>query len=239
MSVASPPASAAPIAPSAPGRWSLHGLGARAGDRPLFAGVSLEVPAGHWVELTGRNGVGKTTLLRILAGLVRPDGGELRLGASAVDPRDPRWRAGLLYIGHAAALKGTLDAAENLRSWLALDHGGRAAPATVDALLTRCGLARRAHVPADRLSAGQRKRVQMARMAASTASLWLLDEPSNALDTDGQALLVELITTHLARGGTAVIASHQRLPVAAPALTLDMNGHSTRRSPAREASSPE
>ncbi|MEZ5649250.1 MAG: heme ABC exporter ATP-binding protein CcmA [Burkholderiaceae bacterium] len=218
--------------------WSVHDLAARAGDRPLFAGVSIVVPPGHWVDLTGDNGVGKTTLLRLLAGLSRPDGGTIRLGERAIDARDPDWRANLLYIGHATALKAVLDARENLRSWMALDRG-RPVPATEPAArLSEVGLARRAHVLADRLSAGQKKRVQMARMAANRAAIWLLDEPGNALDRDGQNLLQTLVDRHLAAGGSAVVASHHRLPIAAPSIGLDMNRHAVRRSRPASATGP-
>ncbi|MEZ5657713.1 MAG: cytochrome c biogenesis heme-transporting ATPase CcmA [Burkholderiaceae bacterium] len=224
-----PPARARPAtrAPSAI-HWSLHELAARAGDRPLFGGVSIDVPPGHWVDLTGHNGVGKTTLLRLLAGLGRPDAGELRLAGEPIDARSETWRAGLLYVGHAPALKAVLDARENLRSWLILDSGRAVSDAVIDQRLAQAGLARRAHVLAERLSAGQRKRVQMARMAANPATLWLLDEPANALDHDGQTLLVALIDAHLADGGTAVVASHHRLPIAAPSIALDMNQHAIR-----------
>ncbi|MEZ5740818.1 MAG: heme ABC exporter ATP-binding protein CcmA [Burkholderiaceae bacterium] len=220
---------AAALAPRTAIAWGPAGLACDAGDRPLFAGVGWQLQPGQWISLTGRNGVGKTTLLRALAGLVRPVAGQVQAGGRTIDPRAPRWRAGLLYLGHAAALKGSLDTTENLATWLDLDLAPAATPPLAP-LLDRAGLARRGRVSADRLSAGQKKRVQLARLAVSVAPIWLLDEPTNALDRDGIVLLEDLLQAHLQAGGSAVIASHQPVGGATPTRQFDLGEFAIRRS---------
>ena len=195
-----------------------HGLTCSRGPTTLFRAVDFGVTAGEWLALRGANGSGKTTLLRAIAGLTRPDTGEVRWDGRNASELGAAFRADFIYAGHAAGIKDDLSAAENLRDTLAL----RAAPATEEALaeaLARVGLDKRRHLPARRLSAGQRRRIGLARLALDPAPLWLLDEPLTALDDDGQRLFTGLLQRHLARGGLALVATHHDV-APAPAREL-------------------
>ena len=188
----------------------LTGVACERGERLLFAALDLHVAAGSIAWLRGANGRGKTTLLRTIAGLSKPAAGRIeRRGAAASWP--------CLYLAHANALKDDLSAAESLRFLLRLadlDHGDE----HVDAALTRVGMAGRRHAPVRTLSQGQRRRVALARLAAATGpALWLLDEPYDALDDDGVALLDGILAEHAGRGGIVVLTSHLPLRVASPA----------------------
>ena len=188
------------------------------GGATLFRDVSFGITPGEWLALRGPNGSGKTTLLRCVAGLTRADAGEVLWDGRSTRGSPAAFHAQLLYSGHAAGVKDDLSAAENLRDDLRL----RAVPAPEDALrdaLARVGLDTRRHLPARRLSAGQRRRIGLARLALDPAPLWLLDEPFTALDDEGQRLFGALLERHLADGGLALIATHH--PVApAPAREL-------------------
>lgn len=192
------PQPAAVVAPSVP-LVSLASLACRRGPRRLFDGLDLSVAAAEAVWLRGCNGGGKTSLLRLIAGFGEPDAGRLSLAARVV------------YIGHATALHGDLTAAEALAFLLNLHrprpmHPG---PDVVMAALARLGMQAQASVSVRSLSQGQRRRVALARLAAETEpSLWLLDEPFDALDADAAAVVTALIGEHLQRGGAALVASH-------------------------------
>ena len=188
------------------------------GGAALFRDLTFGVTPGEWVALRGPNGSGKTTLLRCVAGLTRPDAGEVLWDGRRTGEAGSAFRADFLYAGHAAGIKDDLSAAENLRDALAL----RAAPATNDALvdaLARVGLDKRRHLPARRLSAGQRRRIGLARLALDPAPLWLLDEPLTAHDDDAQRIFTGLLQRHLERGGLALIATHHDV-APAPAREL-------------------
>ncbi len=177
------------------------------GEATLFRDLSFAVTSGEWLALRGANGSGKTTLLRCIAGLTRPDAGEVLWDGLPAAASQSTFRAQFVYAGHAAGIKDDLSAAENLRDTLAL----RAAPAAEDAMreaLAQVGLDKRRHLPARRLSAGQRRRIGLARLALDPAPLWLLDEPLTALDDEGERLFSGLLERHLARGGFALIATH-------------------------------
>lgn len=210
------------ITPNAP-LFQVESLACAAGYRPLFMQLGLSLERGQWIELTGPNGTGKSTLLRALAGLIRPLEGALRWHGKPVSPTSASWRANLVYDGHAPAIKDNLTCAQNLSLWLTLDHGKRPAVSQLDEALELAGIRACASLPAASLSAGQRRRVQLARLSQSSdRPLWLLDEPGNALDKAGLVLLDQLISQHLIGGGCAIIATHQPLSPGSPAIGLSM-----------------
>ena len=192
---------------------SCRGLACTMGNRTLFTDLDLDLPASQWLMLTGDNGSGKSTLLRIIAGLIRPSAGDVRWQDRPRRAGDPDWHSVVLYQGHASGWKDTLTARENLlqQAWLDLGAAGDHEPA-VDAALDRVGLGRQRHLPFLRLSAGQRRRVGLARLVLGRRPLWLLDEPNTALDTDGQVLFAHLLDQHLVAGGCAVVATHLEVP---------------------------
>jgi heme exporter protein A len=201
----------------------VDGLGCTLGNRELFASLSFTLDDGHWLMLTGANGSGKSTLLRILAGLVRPIGGTIRWRGEVRRQGDPEWNARFAYQGHAAGWKETLTARENLTLQARLDRPGASARELVEAgdrAIARVGLVRQRNLPFGRLSAGQRRRLGLARLAMSERPLWLLDEPTTALDTDGQQLFAGLLDEHLGSGGCAVVATHLDFPTRSPSIPL-------------------
>ena len=178
------------------------------GTRRLFAGVSFALESGECLFLQGPNGSGKTSLLRILCGLARPERGEVRWNAEPIGALAEQYRAALAYCGHANALKDDLTPVENLLAVAALagrrvEHGD--ARAALDAL----GIAHLEALPVRSLSAGQKRRVALARLALAEARLWILDEPLTSLDVGAAATLAGLVDAHLERGGIAVLTSHQ------------------------------
>lgn len=182
-------------------------LACRRGDRILFQGLQLEVQAGQVVWLRGANGRGKTSLLRLLAGLSTPEAGQVAWGGGARQ---------LVYIAHANALKEDLTVLECLR-FLARLHGRNESDARLTEALQLFGMASRRDAPVRTLSQGQRRRVALSRLAvADTPAVWILDEPFDALDTDGIATLNALLTRHAARGGSVVLTSHQPLTLTQP-----------------------
>ncbi len=170
----------------------LDGVTGYRGGRILFERLSLVLAAGDAALVTGPNGVGKSSLLRIAAGLLRP-------GAGRVES------AGLALADEHLALDERQRLGDALRFWARFD-GGDAAPA-----MAAMGIGRLAAVPVRMLSTGQRKRAVLARVVASGAPLWLLDEPANGLDADGQVRLAEAVAAHRAGGGAVLAASHQPL----------------------------
>ncbi|MFO1150788.1 MAG: heme ABC exporter ATP-binding protein CcmA [Alsobacter sp.] len=179
--------------------------------RTVFEGLSFRVEPGASLLLTGRNGAGKSSLLLILAGLLEPAGGALR--AEEGDP-ERSLAEQAHYVGHRDALKPSLTPLEALDFWQAMLGPGRTQP---EAALERMGLGHALDLPCGYLSAGQRKRLALARLLVSHRPLWLLDEPTAALDTASQALFEGLVAEHLAAGGLAVAATH--FPLAFPAAT--------------------
>jgi heme exporter protein A len=191
------------------------GLEGQRGERALFRGLELSLQAGDVVWLRGRNGRGKTTLLRLLAGLATPAAGEILRGGRPAS--GTAWRAEMLYIGHANALKDDLNATEAL-AFIAGLRGTKPSASDLKLALTRLGVAERAHAPVRTLSQGQRRRVALARLALpSPPSLWLLDEPFDALDDLGIDSLNQLLTEHAGRGGATLLTSHQPLSLRQPA----------------------
>lgn len=182
------------------------------GDRALFAGLDLCVGAGEWLHVRGGNGCGKTSLLRLLAGLSPPAAGEIRWNGSPVGEVGQEYRNELMYLGHQAGVKDDLTALENLEFAGALD-GCEPRQEDVLAGLARFGLKGREDLPVRFFSAGQKRRVLLARLVSRRAKLWVLDEPFTALDTSAVDMLGELVGEHLAEGGIAVITSHQAVPI--------------------------
>ncbi len=182
-----------------------EGLGCVRGGRRIFDGVDFAVAPAGALLVTGPNGAGKSTLLRLLAGLLRPAAGRLCWDGEDVSADAAAHRRRLVYVGHLDALKPALTAAEHLQFWARLAGlsimGARPA-------LSRFGMEDLADVPARLLSAGQRRRVDLARLALGEAKLWLLDEPTVGLDQDAMTALETAIAAHRAGGGIVVAATH-------------------------------
>ncbi|HTQ82420.1 MAG TPA: heme ABC exporter ATP-binding protein CcmA [Pseudolabrys sp.] len=176
-------------------------LACQRGGREVFAGLNFALPAGEALLVTGRNGAGKSSLLRLIAGLVRVSAGKIELSGGAADSSIGEQAH---YLGHQDAVKGSLTLAENLRFWIEFLGGGK----PVEAALGAVDLAPLADLPAAYLSAGQRRRLSIARLYAVARPLWLLDEPTTALDTASQARLATLMQEHLAGGGLIAAAAH-------------------------------
>ncbi len=183
------------------------------GGRPLFQGVGFTLRAGHWIHVRGANGAGKTSLLRILAGLSPADHGEVLWDGEPVTRDRARDHADLLFLGHHAAVKDELTPLENLRAANELDGHELDDEQALRALI-RFGLKGREDVPVRFLSAGQRRRALLARTMTRPAKLWILDEPLTALDVSAIEGFSTLMGEHLSRGGMAVVTSHQPLPLA-------------------------
>ncbi len=197
------------------------------GVRTIINGLSFGITAGQVLILRGANGSGKTSLLRILAGLTLPDAGTVLWNGERMKALSTTWRDVALYLGHTNALKDDFSAEENLVDALSID-GMDATPAAQLAALEKVGLMERRHVLARRLSQGQKRRVGLARLSLACAyaprkSLWLLDEPTNALDENGVALFNRLISEHLDQGGMACIATHLALNLVSPARELNLD----------------
>lgn len=197
-----------------PTRFMLSALGLSCvrGERRLFAPLDLAVGAGEWLHVRGENGAGKTSLLRVLAGLAHPAEGEIRWDGKPIHDTESGYRQDRLFFGHQGALKDDLTPLENLSFAAAMD-GAELTEAQALAALVRFGLRGRADLPVRVLSAGQKRRVMLARLATRKARLWVLDEPFTALDTKAVDLLTTLVAEHLAGGGMAVITSHQAVPL--------------------------
>lgn len=171
------------------------------GGREIFQGLRFAVISGETLAITGPNGAGKSSLLRLIAGLIRPSRGQIMLEGGDADLSIGEQSH---YLGHLDALKASLTVAENLAFWSDF-LGGRKEIATV---LRQVGLEELAHLPVGYLSAGQRRRLGLARLLATERPIWLLDEPSASLDTAGQELLARMMESHAAHGGILAVATH-------------------------------
>ncbi|MFN5542885.1 MAG: heme ABC exporter ATP-binding protein CcmA [Betaproteobacteria bacterium] len=201
-----------------------QGLSLSRGVRQLFVGLNLSVMPGSATILRGPNGVGKTSLLRVLAGLTVPDEGNIAIGGEVTTALSLMARQTVLYIGHANALKDELTTDENLSTQLALDGQSVRPEVRLDALRS-VGLWDRRNVQGRRLSQGQKRRIGLARLWVNIGRqgkrVWLLDEPTNALDQAGASLFMDIIDAQLASGGAAVIATH--LPLELSGASVDFN----------------
>jgi heme exporter protein A len=185
-----------------------RGLSCVRGERQLFSGLDLSVSAGQCLHIRGENGVGKTSLLRILTGLSKPESGEVLWGNQSIGLDSLAYHRELLFLGHRDALKEDLSAIENLKMYAELDDVALPLEKALTTLW-RFGLRGRENLPVHCLSAGQKRRLLMARMLTRQAKLWILDEPFNALDSKAVNALQDLIAEHLSDGGLVVLTSHQ------------------------------
>ncbi len=210
------------------GPWLLQAerLAGQRGERTLFERLDLALAPGSVTWLRGRNGRGKTTLLRILAGLSDPLAGAVRVGGQTQREAGAAHRTQWAYVAHQNALKDDLTAGEALH-FLAKLHGLPASAAAVSQALRRMGVASREHAMVRTLSQGQRRRVALARLVLSSSRpVWLLDEPFDALDKDGVAALNAVLAEHAAAGGAVLLTSHLALTLTNPVPTeLDLERH--------------
>jgi len=186
-------------------------LAARRGEDLIFEGVSFRLESGEALVLTGKNGSGKSTLLRVVAGLLRQERGLVSFTDSHGNTHG---RVGEIshYLGHRNAMKSELTVAENLDFWrrfLGEAHG--ASTVSIDEAAEAVGLEGITHLPFGYLSAGQQRRFAFAKLLIAYRPVWILDEPTAALDTSGDRLFAELIETHRHKGGIVLAATHQPL----------------------------
>ena len=196
-------------------------LTCRRGERWVFAGLDFALPAGRALLLTGPNGSGKSSLLRVMAGLLPPAAGSLQWEGAPLRAEPEAHRRRLHFLGHLDAAKPVLSARENLAFWAAL-RGGETARDLLDRALEGFDLSALAEVPARLLSAGQKRRLALARLLATPSELWLLDEPSVGLDSASVEALTAAMARHREGGGRIVVSTH--LPLELPgAERLDLS----------------
>ena len=188
--------------------FSVSNLSCTRGDKHLFAGVSFTLAPGQWLHLEGDNGVGKTSLIRILCGLSALEQGEITWKNHSVAQNPDEFRQELVYLGHQLALKEDLTPLENLSVNAAM-VGQLLNLSVAMAVLAKLGLRGREHLPVRVLSQGQKRRAALARLLSSTAKLWILDEPFVALDLAAQQVLTGVLNAHLHNQGMVLLTSHQ------------------------------
>jgi heme exporter protein A len=192
------------------------------GHRRLFDRLSFRVDAGQCLHIAGDNGAGKTSLLRILCGLLSPTAGEVRWHGRPINRVRDEYGADLIYVGHLNGVKDDLTAAENLSTWAAM-AGMRVQAAQVAQALRRLAIERFAQWPAGQLSQGQKRRIGLARLTlAGQARIWILDEPFNALDQHGVEILNGLIAQRVGSGGAVILTTHQAWQAPVQVARLDL-----------------
>ncbi len=187
-------------------------LGCSRGERQLFKGVNCTLASGRWLYVTGANGAGKTSLLRMVCGLAPIESGQILWNSAPIQTQRDAYYQDLFYLGHANALQESMTVIENLRFRCALAGSALDNDAMPD-VLARFGLKGRQDQLVRHLSQGLKRRVALSRLALSPARLWVLDEPFVAMDEAGVRLLADLIAAHLGRGGLAVLTSHQQVDI--------------------------
>lgn len=191
---------------------SAHDLACVRGDRRLFSAIDLSISAGEWLHVRGANGAGKTSLLRLLAGLAQPAEGAVLWNGQSIRSDNGVFRSNFLFLGHQGALKEDLTAHESLFFAAAIDGFSLSTVAAARAL-RQLGLNGIEELPIRCLSAGQKRRVMLARLVSRAAKLWILDEPFTALDAKAVEMLEELVDEHIKLGGMVVMTSHQTVGI--------------------------
>lgn len=189
----------------------LEQISCQRGDKILFTDLSLTFKSGDFVQIEGHNGIGKTSLLRIIAGLALPLTGDVRWNGEKISLCREQFHTDLLYLGHLFGVKPELTAWENLQFYQRISACEQGEEALWRALEI-VGLAGREDIAVSRLSAGQQKRIALARLWLSQATLWILDEPFNAIDKYGVRVLTEHFERHTEKGGIVILTSHQDVP---------------------------
>jgi heme exporter protein A len=207
---------------SAPDGLGMEAVHVWRGERHVLRGLSLEIRPREALHISGSNGTGKTTLLRVACGLLRPEQGLVSWCGRPIGRVRTDYQRALAYASHEPALKGDLTALENLRYLVGLKR--RSGAAELTGYLERTGVKSCADLPVRVLSAGQRRRVAMARVLGMQASLWLLDEPFTNLDAAGAQILTGLIAEHVNGGGMAVVVAHHELVLGIPTRRLELPG---------------
>jgi len=187
----------------------VHKLGCIRGERTLFSGLSFTVAPGEVVQIEGPNGAGKTSLLRIVCGLAQADAGEISWHGQALDADRQSYHRQLLFLGHHSGVRPELTAYENLECLLQFSEVGERPP--LWQTLAQVGLAGLEEVPAEQLSAGQQRRIALARLWLTAKRIWILDEPFTAIDRLGVRVLQQLFYRHAAQGGMVILTTHQEL----------------------------
>ena len=191
------------------------------GERTVFTNLNFSINEGEVLYLKGPNGSGKSTLLRLMAGLLNPVNGVLTWNDKDIRDDEGLFKSRIHYVGHQDSIKTALTVEENLRFWAEINSDIKE-KSTVQEALEQFSLDNLSTLPARFLSAGQRKRLNLARICATWAPLWLLDEPSNSLDSDSVNTLTAAISTHQKKGGIVAIASHENLDVHSNSLDISM-----------------
>ena len=207
---------------SAPQGLTVEKIHVWRGDRHVLRGVSLVLNPGELLQVAGPNGTGKTTLLRVACGLLRPEQGRVAWCGHAIAGIRPQFQSALVYAAHEPALKVDLTALENLRYLVGLQRSIRTAE--LEAALERTGVAACAQLPVRVLSAGQRRRVALARVLAMRSPLWMLDEPFTNLDAAGSALVTDLLREHVSAAGMALVVAHHDIALSARLRRLELQG---------------
>lgn len=200
-------------------KLSANGLTLIRGERCIFQRLEFALNPGELLLLQGQNGSGKTSLLRTIAGLLSPDAGEVRWNDVPILSQRQAFHGAMVWLAHRTGLKGDLTPSENLRFEATLRPQSKI---DMSSVYDRLGIARLKRLPLRLLSAGQQRRVALARMLMADVPLWLMDEPFTNLDSEGRELVIELTEEHLASGGLCVMAAHQEVELSAPVQRVSL-----------------